>query len=83
MARKLTAATIPPTPVVRRPRTVHRKPAAESTILPLENLEEHTPANTTSEDISRLAYSLWEERGCPAGTAEEDWLRAEQLLQSE
>ena len=77
MARKLTAATSPQRPVVRRPRTVHRKPAAESTILPLE-----TPVDTTSEDISRLAYSLWQERGCPAGTPEEDWLRAEQLLQS-
>ena len=28
------------------------------------------------EDIARLAYELWEARGCPEGSAEEDWSRA-------
>jgi hypothetical protein len=32
------------------------------------------------EEIARLAYSLWEARGCPLGNSEEDWLRAEQEL---
>lgn len=32
------------------------------------------------EDIARLAYSLWQARGCPIGNSEEDWLRAEQEL---
>ncbi len=30
--------------------------------------------------VERLAYSLWEERGRPAGTSTEDWYRAEQML---
>jgi hypothetical protein len=29
------------------------------------------------EAIARLAYSYWEERGCPNDSADEDWLRAE------
>lgn len=32
------------------------------------------------DDIARLAYSLWQARGCPIGNSEEDWLRAEQEL---
>lgn len=34
------------------------------------------------EQIARLAYSYWEARGCPDGSAEEDWLRAERELQA-
>jgi hypothetical protein len=32
------------------------------------------------EEIERLAYQLWLERGRPEGTPDEDWLRAERLL---
>jgi hypothetical protein len=32
------------------------------------------------EDIAALAYSLWQARGCPEGTPEEDWLSAEEAL---
>jgi hypothetical protein len=34
------------------------------------------------EDIARLAYQFWEERGRPSGSSEIDWLRAEQELQA-
>jgi len=44
-----------------------------------ENVADRLPEVTT-EDIARLAYQLWEERGCPIGSPEEDWLRAEELL---
>jgi len=30
--------------------------------------------------ISALAYQFWLERGCPLGSAEVDWLRAEEEL---
>jgi hypothetical protein len=30
--------------------------------------------------IGELAYRLWEARGCPDGTAEQDWLEAERQL---
>ena len=32
------------------------------------------------EEIARLAYSYWQTRGCPDGSPEEDWLRAEAEL---
>lgn len=32
--------------------------------------------------IGELAYSLWQARGCPDGTAEQDWLDAEKQLRA-
>jgi hypothetical protein len=40
---------------------------------------------TESEQFHRLqlaAYFLWEERGCPIGTPEIDWFRAEHELRN-
>jgi hypothetical protein len=34
----------------------------------------------SANDIANLAYRLWQERGCPIGSPEEDWFRAEGLL---
>jgi hypothetical protein len=43
--------------------------------------EESRPENRpTHKDIAALAYALWQERGCPEGSPEEDWGRAEQEL---
>jgi hypothetical protein len=36
----------------------------------------------TNETISALAYQLWLDRGCPLGSPEEDWFRAEEVLKS-
>lgn len=33
-------------------------------------------------DIAALAYELWQARGCPEGSAEEDWFRAAETLRS-
>ena len=30
--------------------------------------------------VQLLAYALWQERGCPFGSPEVDWYRAEQIL---
>ncbi|MGD0788708.1 MAG: DUF2934 domain-containing protein [Terracidiphilus sp.] len=38
------------------------------------------PAAPSREEIQRLAEKYWAERGCPEGSAEQDWLRAEQEL---
>jgi hypothetical protein len=32
------------------------------------------------EAIAQLAYSYWQARGCPIGSPEEDWYRAENDL---
>jgi hypothetical protein len=36
----------------------------------------------TSENIAPLARALWKARGCPEGSPEDDWLRAEEALMS-
>jgi hypothetical protein len=33
------------------------------------------------ERVAEQAYRYWQERGCPEGSPEEDWFRAEQDLQ--
>jgi hypothetical protein len=32
------------------------------------------------EELCKLAYRFWQERGCPHGSPEVDWQRAEQEL---
>jgi Protein of unknown function (DUF2934) len=34
------------------------------------------------KNVERVAYRLWEERGRPDGSPEEDWLRAELEVQA-
>lgn len=34
--------------------------------------------NPTHEELSKAAYRCWEERGCPHGSPEIDWQRAEE-----
>lgn len=48
------------------------KPMRESALL-----EEAPIKLGKHEEIARLAYSYWEAAGCPSGSAEQDWLRAE------
>ena len=33
-----------------------------------------------AHEISELAYQRWVERGCPVGSPDEDWFRAEEEL---
>jgi len=37
---------------------------------------------SSTEDIAKLAYALWEARGGSGGSAEEDWYRAEQEIRT-
>jgi hypothetical protein len=38
--------------------------------------------NVAPEEIALRAYRLWEERGCPSGSPQQDWLRAEAEMRS-
>lgn len=40
-------------------------------------------SNGGREEIARLAYQLWHARGCPEGSPEEDWFRAEEDIESQ
>ncbi len=35
---------------------------------------------TSVQDIAKLAYVLWQQRGCPDGSPEVDWIEAERKL---
>ncbi len=37
-------------------------------------------SGTHEAAVAALAYEFWLQRGCPIGSPEEDWFRAEQLL---
>ncbi len=74
MPRKAIATAVAVSPAPQR-RVTHRTTSVEATVPP-------PPAAATQDDIAKLAYALWQERGCPAGSGEEDWLRAEEQLLS-
>lgn len=42
--------------------------------------ESRTMNKPTHEALCKLAYRFWEERGCPDGSPEVDWERAEREL---
>jgi hypothetical protein len=48
-----------------------------------ENSEKSQPSETVSQEgIARLAYALWQARGCPDGSPEQDWFAAEQQIRA-
>ena len=71
-------------------RTKHSATAPEveaetpnmTTAEPTPTTAEATAIGPSYEEIASLAYSYWEARGCQGGSAEEDWLRAEQELRA-
>ena len=40
------------------------------------------PKTGNQLEIIPLAYEFWQARGCPDGTPEEDWFRAEEELEN-
>jgi hypothetical protein len=42
----------------------------------------HAVASFGHEDIAALAHELWLARGCPAGSADEDWFHAVRQLRA-
>ncbi len=43
---------------------------------------DHRKRPRSNREIASRAYELWLERGCPDGSAEEDWHQAEQEVES-
>ena len=52
-------------------------PAATASLL---NLNGAVNGPVTSAQIAERAYFLWLEKGCPEGTADQDWVEAERQL---
>jgi len=51
-----------------------------SELINTESPVQDTVTTTASSEIDALAYRLWNERGCPIGSPDEDWFRAEAEL---
>lgn len=64
-----------------------RKIGSEATALPEESPETISPdaaaatvSPPTESEIATIAYQLWLDNGCPVGSDQEDWFRAEAML---
>jgi hypothetical protein len=54
--------------------------AREGVVPKVETKTDHSVP--TDAEIAALAYSLWEARGYPEGSADEDWFNAERALKT-
>jgi DUF2934 family protein len=66
----MSAATISPPGSIQRNQKTAERP------------EQNIPINPSQQDIANLAYALWQLRGCPEGSADEDWKEAERQLKA-
>ena len=53
---------------------------SDSTILDSRGDGGKLESALTRETVEKLAYQYWLDRGCPEGSAAEDWLQAERTL---
>lgn len=56
---------------------------AVRTALQTDLTSTRTSAEISTSDIAILAYQLWEERGRPDGSSEQDWFEAERQLRDQ
>jgi hypothetical protein len=56
-------------------------PKTAGTKDPKSSVQPGAAQNAPETEIAALAYQLWQGRGCPIGSPEEDWFRAENELQ--
>jgi hypothetical protein len=55
------------------------KPTSSVETITVATLEE-TSETQNRDQIAVVAYALWQARGCPDGTPDEDWFRAEREI---
>jgi hypothetical protein len=63
-------------------RVLKIDPKKSSTRQPNDSTEPKASETINEHAIAALAYQLWQERGCPIGSDQEDWFQAEQELQN-
>jgi hypothetical protein len=47
-----------------------------------ESVKTAATVSPTESEIATLAYRLWQHNGCPVGSDQEDWFRAERMLKN-
>jgi hypothetical protein len=76
MSARMTATPGPtPGPAQRESETNTNKPTVTA-----RASQPQVPEEFMQEDIAKLAYALWQQRGCPSGSPEFDWFAAEEKL---
>ncbi len=50
--------------------------------IPSTNEMEQFPDSMEKKEIASVAYALWQSRGCPLGSPEADWFRAEREVRA-
>ena len=68
-------------PAMARTASVQRNTELETKLVTdKESTGLQTEQASARENIARLAYALWQQRGCPEGSSETDWTEAERQL---
>ncbi len=82
---KITAETAAPKRAVA-PRTAaastHKRAATKSEVAPAATAPASPVHALESDQVARVAYFLWLERGAAPGNPEQDWFRAERIIRS-
>jgi hypothetical protein len=78
--RRKPAAARPKRSTAKAETPVSRVENPETELTPAVSASSTVSAEPSEEQIARLAYSYWLDRGGQQGSPEEDWLRAEQEL---
>jgi hypothetical protein len=63
-----------------KPRARKSRKGNAAPVTAVEMSAESVSYSPSDEDIAREAYALWERRGRPMGSPDEDWYRARQEL---
>jgi Protein of unknown function (DUF2934) len=61
-------------------RALKIDPKKSGTSQPTDATERNVSEAVSEDAITALAYQLWQERGCPIGSDQQDWFQAEQEL---
>ncbi len=61
-------------------RALKIDPKNSGTSQPTDSTERNASEIVSEDAITALAYQLWQNRGCPIGSEQEDWFRAEEDL---
>ena len=59
-----------------------RKVVSVAIVQATQSTQIEQPSQEPGDEIAKLAYSLWQARGCPHGSSEEDWFTAEREMQN-
>lgn len=80
MSKNLSSKSQPISGAPEKPRTARKQRHSSVSVQTSQATARETELDR--EAIARLAYALWEERGYPPCSAEQDWLEAEEQLRT-